>query len=305
MKCRAGFALLAAMWIVVALAMLGFGISLAARQGIGTTRNRIELVRADWLAQGCLADARVRISHTLLGSTDVDVTAAWSNMDRSIEGPSDQGQSCRLEVRAAGSRLNVNVADSQTLNRLFFHLGTADKQRDSLVAALLDWRDADDDARPAGAERDWYLKHNLRTPRNGAFADIREMARVRGFEKLDVDSVLDVEPGRIDVNHAPLAVVASLPGFGSEAIGHLNELRARRERVIDLSTFGSEMSPDGKQQLLMSYDDLTHVLTYEPDAWIVTARSASGSPPISVAIEARFARSGTRAAVVRLRSWIE
>ena len=57
MKRRRGFALLAVLWVIVALtALAGAGV-VGARTAGAVTRNRIALARARWAAEGCLAVA--------------------------------------------------------------------------------------------------------------------------------------------------------------------------------------------------------------------------------------------------------
>ncbi len=103
---------------------------------------------------------------------------------------------------------------------------------DSLVDAILDWRDVDNIARPLGAERVWYETQRRVAPRNGPFADVRELRRVCGYDDAvahvpALDTLLSVEPGRIVPDRAPVAVLASLPGLGPEALGRVAERRSR------------------------------------------------------------------------------
>jgi type II secretory pathway component PulK len=74
-------------------------------------------------------------------------------------------------------RLNVNTATREMLLRL---PGMTEQGADS----ILDWRDADDDPRPQGAESDYYL--SLPSPyeaANGPFETIDELRLVRGIDK--------------------------------------------------------------------------------------------------------------------------
>lgn len=59
MRRERGFALLAVLWLVAALAALGMAGTAAARVAGAVTMNRVALARARWAAEGCLATARV------------------------------------------------------------------------------------------------------------------------------------------------------------------------------------------------------------------------------------------------------
>src|SRR4051812_11197706 len=51
---RAGFVLLAVLWVLVGLASLTLALSFAGRDAVGAAQNRMSLARAHWLAEGCV-----------------------------------------------------------------------------------------------------------------------------------------------------------------------------------------------------------------------------------------------------------
>ncbi|HKV50232.1 MAG TPA: hypothetical protein VJO52_03450 [Gemmatimonadaceae bacterium] len=213
---------------------------------------------------------------------------------------------CVLTLRPAGTTIDLNTAGDSFLVRLFVALGDAPARADSLSDAVLDWRDADDVPRPSGAEASWYLAQGRMPPRNAAFADVRELERVRGFaQRAGLDSVLGVEPARIVLDRAPLAVIAALPGFTSEAVARVADHRASGVPISDVLSLSAELSPAGRSALLADYPDLVRLTTAEPDAWILTARGTSGAPAVTVALELVLVRAGDRAAIVRRRTWIQ
>jgi type II secretory pathway component PulK len=192
------------------------------------------------------------------------------------------------------------------LGAVLHRLRIPDATRDSMVDALLDWRDADDVPRPHGAERQWYVTNGRFAPRNGPFADVREIRRVRGFEKLEgLDSLVSVEPGRVSLAHAPLSVLGVLPGIDEEALSRIAEERTRGATSGDLMELMAQLSPSAREGMLASYSDLLRVATSEPDAWILEARATGGSPGITVVTQVRLVRAGDRAAIVRRRTWTQ
>src|SRR5437763_1728769 len=68
-RSRRGFALIAVLWVITALAAL-LGVALATtRLGTLTTRNRVLLARDRWAAEACLAIAAARWADHQLADT--------------------------------------------------------------------------------------------------------------------------------------------------------------------------------------------------------------------------------------------
>lgn len=310
---RRGFVLLAVLWVMLGVSAIGFGLALLARRAAGTAYNRRAATRAMWLAEDCASRAEAAIGEALTHSSG-DTTAAadvvrqsWAGLDTAVATSAFlRDAQCALTLRPAGTTIDVNTADDSMFVRLFVALGNARAVADSLADAVLDWRDADDVPRPSGAEASWYRAQQREPPRNAAFADVRELSRVLGFERrAGLDSVLGAEPFRIVLDRAPLAVVAALPGFTGEAVARVADHRASGVPISDLLALSAELSPAGRAAMLADYPDLVRLTTSEPDAWILTARGTSGSPAVTVALELELVRAGDRAAIVRRRTWIQ
>lgn len=308
MASRRAFVLIAVLWVMVGVGTLGVGIAFVARRSVGAARNRIAARRAAWIAEDCASRVQAAIAQAL-GDDDTGVTdsIAWQALDVSLRTSRLlDGSGCNVTLRAAGTALDVNAADSGTFARLFLALGIAPRTTDSLVDAILDWRDADDAPRRFGAERAWYAARRLAPPRNGPFADVRELAFVRGASIVPgLDTLLGTERGRVSMNDAPLPVIAALPGFTREAVALVAEHRVRHAALTDLLSFASELSSGARDTLESHYAELVRLSTTTPDAWVLTSRGTTGAPPITEAVELRLVRTGTRAAVVRRRTWIE
>ncbi|HEU4557049.1 MAG TPA: hypothetical protein VFS20_04340 [Longimicrobium sp.] len=304
---RDGFALLAALWILVGVSALVLAVALAGRDASHAARNRVALARARWRAADCLERARAVLAATAAPSASRAAgTPGWSQADRAIHASPLVPDGCDLRVRAAGTRVDVNAADVATLSRLFRAAGVPAFRADSLADALADWRDDDDLPRPLGAERPWYGARETFLPRNGPLADVRELARVRGLGSVPgLDTLAGVEPGRVAINHAPPAVLASLPGVGAEAVARLLEMRARGEAVADLAAFTGSLSPGARQELERAYAELAPRVALAPDAWIVTSRAAEGQPEVAAVVEVTLVNAGTRVAVIKRKTWSE
>jgi hypothetical protein len=306
---RGGFALLAALWILVGVAALGLVVALAGRQSVQAAQNRVDLAVAQWAAEDCLERARAAI-HEVLSAPERAPSrdgASWQTLDRAVAGaPVVASPGCDVRMRPIGARLDVNATEPGRLRALFVAAGVAPASADSLADALADWRDDDDVPRPAGAERGWYRAHGRFLPRDGSLADVRELRRVRGFAAWPgLDSLLDVDGGRVPVNHAPPAVLASLPGFGPEAVARVEELRWRGDRLGELLALDGVLSPPARDHFRRGYAELVGLAVTEPEGWILEARGAEGSPPLTHVVQVRLVRAGARAAITRRKTWTE
>ncbi len=307
---RRGFVLLTVLWVLVGVSVVGVTFELVARRSVRAAANRMAETRADWRAKGCLARARAAIDGALADTTTTSSSGLpdpWRALDEIVAAASrGWPPDCRVTAVPTGLTLDVNTATEDMLHRLLAALGVPPQQRDSIADAILDWRDADTLPRPHGAEADWYRARHLPLPRNGPFADPRELLRVRGIAGVPgLETLLGVDPGRIDLNRAPPAVLSALPGITPELVARLEEDQRRGTSLPDLLALGGEGSPASRAALMDHEIELERLTTTEPDAWILTIRARDGVPPITVALEERLVHAGTRAAVQRRRTWLE
>jgi competence ComEA-like helix-hairpin-helix protein len=92
-------------------------------------------------------------------------------------GRPDEGGGVIYGVSDEESRLNLNTASTDALAKLYAI--TPD-----IVAAIVDWRDADSTVTPGGAEADYYMSlQPPYMPRNGPVQTLRELLMVRGISR--------------------------------------------------------------------------------------------------------------------------
>jgi general secretion pathway protein K len=294
---RAGYVLLAMLWICAGIGALTWLISVSAREAMATSRNRMSLTAGSWQAQACLALSRQRLRDAL----SQQVPDVWQHVDRVLKEDAPLG-GCTLSARVVGARLDVNKTDEATLARALQATGLPQARADSAAAALADWMDADNQTRPGGAERDWYLAQGREPPSNGPFVDRRELRRVRGLEDFArVDSIVDIEPGALALNVTPRVLLSLLPGFTDRTLREILDARARGESVTtfaELSHWLDPHEPDASAKL-------PGMILLTPEAWILTVRSRTGTPPVTTVLEVRLTHSNQTTVVTRRRSWIE
>lgn len=297
MASRRGFAMLAVLWVTALVAGLGVLLLSRAKGTVAASRNRISLAQAGWLAEGCAESVRATVREAMVQAN------AWRVLD-SVARRAPAFAGCRVSVRAAGSSLDVNAVDGAQLRLTLVAAGVTPWAADSFTDALLDWRDGDSVPRRAGAERDWYRAHGLPLPRDGPFVSREDVLRVRGADRLgQAAGLLDVEPGRVAVDHVSQAVLAALPGMTDELVALAMERRGWHSRDGTFLDLAARVSKWARDSLTARYADLTRVATLDPDAWIVVSTAAAGDPVIESTVELRLERTGTEAAVTRRRTW--
>ena len=87
--------------------------------------------------------------------------------------------------KMAINQIAVNPVQRRFARRLFEKWGMESRQAETLTDSLADWLDGDDQPRPHGAERDYYLPFGHRNyPFNKPFTDLDDVLLVRGAEEL-------------------------------------------------------------------------------------------------------------------------
>jgi type II secretory pathway component PulK len=301
---RRGFAMITVLWVITVAGVMATAAALAGRNTVHATRNRVQLERAFWAASGCAALAQAAIDDRLTEATSYeDAGAIWRRLDRAIHPVMlPDPDACGVLLEAAGTRLDVNAASDELVANLLHAMGYGGNA-ESLVDALADWRDSDTVARPFGAERDWYIAAQRHPPRDAPLADIRELARVRGFESLaPFDTLLTVESGRISLATAPVTVLMSVPGFTRETAESIVAMRDAAAPVNDVISMLGGLSRTSADALLSRYADVVRLTTPDPDAWLLTVHAQVGPSRGVVTLTRRLVRSGRRAVVVQTRS---
>jgi type II secretory pathway component PulK len=285
---RRGFALLAVLWLITSLSLLAATGLITVRQRLKASANRVTLTRAEWAREACVEIMLARgFIRSMNGQTSVARTSGRVDLGRNTW--------CELGVTDPGSRLNLNLASDVSLRALL--------PNDSLVDALLDWRDKDDIPRQLGAEADWYQSRRKPLPRNGPLASLDELMRVRGFELLDqagLAATLGVRGrGTINLNSAPPEVLRAALEFPNELI-QLVQRRNRQGRPVEsLDQLISLASPSLRPNLARRYQELIQLLAFGPGELVVVATAGVGPSPPCSRITLTVVPTGDRVAVIR------
>ncbi len=264
MRNERGFALIAALWLLVVLSAIGLEFSLQARQRRLAAINVVDEARARAAAEAGLEHVRARMEALLQRAERLQGPLApeqladpWGRLGSVLPAEVALGdQRYRVALRDVNAALNLNRASEEELRRLFTALRIDFGRADEIAQAVLDWRDEDDLHRPRGAERPYYLRHGSPVlPRNGPFADLSELLHVRGMTPEIYEQVRPyltlLGTGRVNLNAAEPPVLLALPGMSDEAVAVLLRYRRQGRRLGNLFELGQELSP-GAERLLVS-----------------------------------------------------
>ena len=263
MRGERGFALIAALWLLVALAAVAAAVSLQARERRLAAVNAVEGARATAAALGGLQHAQARLDQLLArdlrsgprGITSID---PWSEAAALLGDTVALGEArYRVELHDPAARLHLNRASEQELRRLLIALRIDAGDADRLAQSIADWRDADGLRHVRGAEREQYLEDgSLVLPADRPFTSPSELRDVRGMTPSLLDRVTPhltlAGSGQINFNSASREVLLSLDGMTEAAVQLLMRHRASRRPVSSLLELQNEL-PSGPKAVLQEH----------------------------------------------------
>lgn len=301
-----GFALAAALWILVLLGALGAAFFTAAQSHRRAVANSVESARAVWAARAGFAQATAELDRQLGQPGAVGgLRTAGDSIVRSV--PVElNGVPVEAALLDSRARVHLNRAGRSDLVDLFRALGVRRPRAERLSAALLDWRDPDARPRPGGAEARDYAALGLPVrPRDGPLPSVDELRQVRGFggslfQRLR-PYVTVVGDGRVNVNAAPAPVLAVLPALDLTAARAL--VRARSEETFENAHQVSRVLPgDATRRLRARMDAFSEQVAFGPRFGQLVVRADPPGTPGATTIRAVVElQGGTDWRIVRTR----
>jgi general secretion pathway protein K len=277
MRNRRGFALLAAIWLVVAIATVALQFALDARERRLLGINTAERGRGRAAAIGALNASQAALEAAIrqgpgTGNARVALMRGsdpWLDADSIFSGLM-MVDSIPVEVRTLdlGTQLNINSMAEQQL-RTFFSFALRDfATADRISQAILDWRDADSIPRSNGAERDDYLRDGLLAlPTNQTFREVSDLLSVRGMTP---EIYARVSPylttrgsGVINVNSADTVVLRAIPGMTDQILVNILAQRGAGRRISSLNQVmpANRRGPGFQNGLTVDVNELQLTLT--------------------------------------------
>lgn len=261
---------------------------------------------ARYAAESGVVEATALIERRMMSaSTPAQQVLAFGELERELTDLQDVTLgSARFGVAIVNlnGRLDLNRADPAALAGLFSQF-VRPELAGAAVDALRDWRDADDVARPEGAERDAYLSAGSPfLPRNAPLERSHEFRRILGVTEslaTAVEPFVTVDGDlRLDVNAASEPVLAAVPGIGPSgarliiAGRRLGKFTSIPQVLALLSRPGA--GTGGTVPLAQ--------LVVSPSRLLVVSRGWSAGHPLTHEIQAAYALIAQR---LVLKSWRE
>ena len=206
-----GVALILVMWVVAFMMVLLGSFALIARTENLELHHMFDTTAARY-------DAIAGVELALFELRNPDPLQRWVADGRADEFPYE-GATLRVEITNESGKIDLNVADTLTLTTLFQSVGLDLGAAEALSDAIQDWRDADNDVRPHGAEAPQYAAAGLDYgPTNLPFQTVSEVQQVLGMNYdlyKKIEPAITVYSGTRTPNpaFAPYEALMAIPGM--------------------------------------------------------------------------------------------
>ena len=193
MKRQRASVLVGLLWCLALLAVVIIGVLHLARLDLMVVKNQGDTIQAHYLALAGIEKAKALLYHemTELKRSAKSHSGALYDAPQEFrevrlsrgqfsvlrQGRGEEGGRIIYGIADEESRLNVNVASSEQLSKI-------EGMTPEIIAAIQDWRDQDNAARPSGAEAEYYAGLRIPyLPRNGPIQTPRELSLVRAIPR--------------------------------------------------------------------------------------------------------------------------
>lgn len=235
-----GAVLLVVLWVVLAMSMLAVSFSSTIRTEVDAARYVVEKKQAHYLARAGMEYAVYEILKRQVASGNQLMGPGFSGGGGP---PIPVMQNLSLDLTGGGvdvritdesGKINVNAAPDFLIFNLLVMVGMNEDAAAAATDSILDWVDVDEMPRPLGAESEFYMmKDPPYRPKNGPMTVPEELLMVKGITpeifygrkglSQDGDPVeyyglkkyltTYASGAAININSAPVPVLASLPGL--------------------------------------------------------------------------------------------
>ena len=205
-----GLALVIVLWTLTLLAVIATEFAYSTRIEAKLARNVVDTATTRQLAQAGVARGLYGILHP-------DPAVRWRADGTTYQFPMHRAV-IQVTVRDETAFIDLNAAQAGLLDGLFRVAGVKEPPRQSLVDAILDWRDKDSLRRLNGAEDDDYtragFKYRAKDARFDAVAELMLVAGMSPALYRKVEPWLTIHSGRAGINRdtAPREVLLAMPG---------------------------------------------------------------------------------------------
>lgn len=279
-----GLALVAVLWMTAALSLLVGGLLSMARAEVKAAQ-----VRGAAAEAAAFGDAAIQLA-VLDWRTATPPPDSLRRAEYALE-----GRIIAVRVVPATGYVNLNAAPEPLLRALLTLGGGLDHAAAAVLAQrLIDWRDADEAALPAGGEAPAYAAAGVAwRPRNGRLLVPEDLLQVLGF---DIDLFERIRPfvtvwagatAGVNPLAAPPEVLAILAGGRLDLARRIAAARDAGDRTMDLTALDPALLDRGGVGSVLHVEAEVPVggLRALRGRWIVAAPDPGGAPWQTVAAE--------------------
>lgn len=251
-----GAVLIVVLWVLLALSLIALSFAASIRTEVDAARNVVQQKQSYYMARAGIEYAIYRILET---------QSAFYQTQQAQQGPGgpqavpdvlrgvlalnlgDGGAS--VEIGDESGKINVNGAPPPLIFNLLLMIGVSGPQADVITDSIQDWIDPDELVHDFGAESDYYL--GLRDPypaKNSPIDVPEELLLIRGITpeiyygiKTKSENGEPIElyglqkylttfsnTRQINVNSAPIPVLAAIPGLNFDVALMIDQLRSEQ-----------------------------------------------------------------------------
>lgn len=258
MKRRKGSILIISLWTIFFLSSFAVILSYQIRQRLMVIKRIDERAKLSFIADAAVKKAIIQLKKEEVKAYD-SLYDPWSDNSEAFkrvilgngefsigyEYPDSQGVNIRYGLIDEESKINVNTADMDVMERLFrLGLGIEQMQAQELAASIKDWRDKDSSLSiPLGSAEDSYY-NSLKYPYDAKDDDIEsldELFLIKGVNSeifgIINDYITIYGDGMVNVNTASRSALLAL-GLGEDIADKIIALRNQENNPQD-SIFSS------------------------------------------------------------------
>jgi general secretion pathway protein K len=229
MSKQSGLALVMVLWILSLLTIMAGSFALNMRREASITMDTKNNAQALAVAESGIAMAEMMLLNP-------DQNKRWRS-DGSIYEIITNDAKVRVRLLSETGKIDINKADQVLLEALMTYVPGNTEQKAKLVAAIIDWRDADDLVHNNGAEKKEYKEAGLSyEPRNKPFQTLEELQLVLGINEavfFQIEPLITVYSGqpKVSVQQATKEVLQIIPDLDTSLID--SYMTARLDSAIN------------------------------------------------------------------------
>lgn len=209
-----GIALVLVLWVTLLMSIIAGSFAMSARTESLQSRILFNEAQARFLAEAGLNRAVYELRNP-------DPETRWI-ADGRVHQFELEGATIEIKMIDESGKIDLNQAGEELLVGMFASVGIEYEEAIGLVDKIMDWKDADEEVRLAGAEDgDYFAAGYPHGAKDAPFDTVPELIQVMGIDYeiyQQIEPALTVYSGRKNVNlaFAPREVLMSIDGITGE-----------------------------------------------------------------------------------------